>query len=656
MINKVLVANRGEIACRILKSLHASGFHSVAVFSDADRNARHVGMADEAVHIGPSPASQSYLSIERILDAVRSSGADAVHPGYGFLSENADFAQACADAGITFIGPSPEAIHLMGNKRVAKARMIEAGVPCIPGYQGADQSDETLLKEVARIGFPLMVKAAAGGGGRGMRLVNETDDVAAEIHSARRESLNAFGSQELILERAVINGRHIEIQVAADKAGNTIYLGERDCSVQRRHQKVIEEAPSPFVTPQMRKAMGEAAVEAARACKYLGVGTVEFLVDREGQFFFLEMNTRLQVEHPVTELVTGTDLVDWQLKIANGDMLPLRQEEVSLDGHAIEVRIYAEDPADSFMPQTGSIALWSPSQEPGIRVDHGIQTGDDVSPHYDPMLAKLISYGDTREDARRRLFHALGETRLLGVTTNKSFLRQLISHPDFVAGQATTDLIDASVLAQATNQARLTGHSLKVAGLCLLLARAGTAYEPWLWGQTAITEKRLILETNGETRDLRIRYAEKRFAVLAEDNTEEFQVMAFGANAFEYISGGARRRVCFALAKDTLFLDDTETTYAVIDATYRPAASETATGSGQVAASTEGMIILVAAVEGAVVQKGQLLFTIEAMKMEHRHLADCDGKILRVSASEGAQVKKGQIMVEIAPDAKEEDA
>ncbi len=358
-LKKILIANRGEIACRIQRTAQALGYRTVAVFSDADADALHVRMADEAVKLGPAPVQQSYLNIPAILDATRRTGADAIHPGYGFLSENAGFALACRDAGITFIGPSPEAIELMGSKRLSKIAMIEAGVPCINGYQGAEQDDATLSREAERIGYPLMIKASAGGGGRGMRLVHDASDLLEQIRTARSEALNGFGSAELILEQALIEPRHVEIQLFGDRHGNLIYLGERDCSVQRRHQKVIEEAPCPVMTAELRQAMGEAALKAGRAVKYVGAGTVEFLLDARGQFYFLEMNTRLQVEHPVTELITGLDLVAWQLNIAEGQPLPLRQEQVQLTGHAMEVRLYAEDPAQGFLPQTGRVVAWS---------------------------------------------------------------------------------------------------------------------------------------------------------------------------------------------------------------------------------------------------------------------------------------------------------
>ena len=427
-ITKVLVANRGEIALRVMKTAKAMGYETVAVYSEADADAPHVKFADEAVCIGAPQVNQSYLVVEKIIEACKQTGANAVHPGYGFLSENTEFCAQCQANGITFIGPDPKAIELMGNKRLAKIEMLEAGVPCIPGYEGAEQSENVLLEKAKEIGFPIMVKATAGGGGRGMRLVWKAEEFLAQLKTAKSEALNAFGSDEIILEKAVVNPRHIEIQVFADRHGNCIYLGERDCSVQRRHQKVVEEAPSPFVNEALRQKMGEAAVNAAKACDYVGAGTVEFLTDDEGNFYFLEMNTRLQVEHPVTELVTGVDLVAWQLIIAAGGLLPKTQEEVTINGHAMEVRLYAEDPALGFMPQTGKILSWQYAQDDGLRMDAGIQEGQEVTPYYDPMLAKVIAYGENRDVARRRLMSSLKNMNLLGVRCNRGFLYNILKH------------------------------------------------------------------------------------------------------------------------------------------------------------------------------------------------------------------------------------
>ncbi len=440
-INKILIANRGEIAVRVIRTARKLGFRTVAVYSEADANTLHVHEADQAVCIGAADVGESYLAPEKILAAAGKSGADAIHPGYGFLSENADFARACADKNITFIGPGAEAIELMGSKRLSKLAMIEAGVPCIPGYQGVEQDDDTLTARALEIGFPLMVKASAGGGGRGLRLVWEESELVEQIRSARSEASNAFGSGELILERTLIEPRHIEIQVFADTHGNAIYLGERDCSIQRRHQKVVEEAPSPFVDPELRQRMGEAAVNAAKACDYRGAGTVEFLVDSDRNFYFLEMNTRLQVEHPVTEAITGLDLVEWQLNVAAGGTLPLTQDEVTLAGHAVEARLYAEDPRNNFMPQTGHIVHWEFPRRDGVRVDHGIREGQDISSHYDPLIAKVIAFAPNRKTAIRQLASAVQDIHLLGLNNNKLFLQNILRHPVFIDGGATTAFI-----------------------------------------------------------------------------------------------------------------------------------------------------------------------------------------------------------------------
>src|SRR5688500_18440198 len=455
MFDRILVANRGEIACRVMRTARRMGYRTVAVYSEADATSPHVKLADEAVYIGPAPAAQSYLSIAALLDAAKKTGANALHPGYGFLSERADFAQACADASLVFIGPPPAAIRAMGDKAFAKRRMLEAGVPCAPGYLGDDQSDARLQQEANALGFPLLVKAVAGGGGRGMRLMRGASEVAAALAAARREAESAFGDGTLMLERLIERGKHIEIQVFADAHGHVIHLGERDCSAQRRRQKVIEEAPSPVVSAALRDAMGRDAVAAAHAVGYVGAGTVEFIVDAQLKHWFLEMNTRLQVEHPVTECITGLDLVEWQLRVAAGEPLPLTQEQVRFDGHAIEVRLYTEDPYAQWRPQTGRIAHWQPDAaralgvpglhagaRHGVRVDDGITEGTTVGPHYDAMVAKLIAHGRDRADAVRRLVAALDASPLLGVRNNARFLRDLLLSEAFTNAQLTTSMLD----------------------------------------------------------------------------------------------------------------------------------------------------------------------------------------------------------------------
>ncbi len=656
MFNKVLIANRGEIAVRIIKSVRAAGYRSVSVYSEADSNAAHVALADEAVCIGPPSVSESYLASDKIIEAAKKTGADAIHPGYGFLSESAEFAQSCLDAGIVFIGPSPEAIGLMGNKRVAKKRMIDAGVPCIPGYQGEDQSDKTLMKEAESVGFPIMIKAAAGGGGRGMRLVENGASVEEALSSARSESLSAFGSDELILERAVVNGRHIEIQVVADGSGNVVYLGERDCSIQRRHQKVIEEAPSPFVDEALRQKMGEAAVNAAAACNYCGAGTVEFLVDEDGSFYFLEMNTRLQVEHPVTELVTGVDLVDWQLQIAAGKPLPLSQTEISLTGHAIEARLYAEDPAGGFIPQTGNIALWREAQGEGIRIDHGVVEGGDVSPYYDPMLAKVIAYGRDREEARRRVLRAIAETRLLGVTTNRPFLSQILSDERFVEGNVTTAFIDDATMAEATRASQPTAENVSLAGALFATLNQPSRTGDRRWSNADAMDLHLSLSSVDAVNAVTIAFEGEDFVVGIGEASHRVSLHCFGDGECVYTSNGVRRSAFYVLDDDQLFLDAGGQVITVENTTYAPALSEDGEGSGRIAATTEGLVVLVAVKPGDVVTKGQTLVTIEAMKMEHRLTADVDGTVSNVPAVEGTQVKKGQLMAEIEVESTSEAA
>src|SRR5215475_12394117 len=436
---KILIANRGEIALRILRTAKRLGYGTVAVYSDADRDALHVREADSAVRIGEALPAQSYLRIEAIIAAAKACGASAVHPGYGFLAENEDFAQACREAGLIFIGPSPESIRAMGNKAGAKEIMQKAGVPCVPGYQGTDQSDAVMLAEAKKTGFPVMIKAVAGGGGRGMRLLADASSFPDALRSARSEAQGAFGDPTVILERAIVDPRHIEIQVFGDRHGNAIHLGERDCSVQRRHQKLIEEAPSPAVTAQLREKMGAVAVAAVRSLGYEGAGTLEFLFDATGSFYFMEMNTRLQVEHPVTEAITGLDLVELQLRIARGEPLHLRQEDIKFSGHAIEVRLCSEDAAHDFMPQSGRMLRWQMPE--GIRVEHALQSGSEIPPFYDSMIAKVISHGVDREQARGKLICALEQTVAFGVTTNQSFLMSCLRHPLFGRGLATTDFI-----------------------------------------------------------------------------------------------------------------------------------------------------------------------------------------------------------------------
>lgn len=649
-IQKILIANRGEIACRIQRTAQALGYRTVAVYSDADADALHVQMADQAIHIGPSPVQQSYLNIPAILDAARRSGADAIHPGYGFLSENADFARACEQAGLTFIGPSIAAIELMGSKRQSKIAMLAAGVPCIAGYQGAGQDDATLLREAERIGYPLMIKASAGGGGRGMRLVHNGSDLPAQLRTARSEALNGFGSDELILEQALIEPRHVEVQLFGDQHGNLIYLGERDCSVQRRHQKVIEEAPCPVMTAELRQAMGEAALKAGRAVNYVGAGTVEFLLDARGQFFFLEMNTRLQVEHPVTELITGLDLVAWQLLVAEGQPLPLTQDQVRLSGHAMEVRLYAEDPAQDFLPQTGRIMAWEPAQQHGARIDHGLREGQLVSPFYDPMLGKLIAHGATREEARRKLLRAVQDTVLLGVQSNQRLLVSLLQHPQFISGDFST----AFIAQHFSDHPCLHPYSpslenLALAAVLLYQTSALTHRKPLSgWRNNASVPLHYRLGLDEQNWPLQL-LAEPHgvFKVQVAERTIELKLIDHNTQSVTLEIDGLRQRHAYRLEADQLWLFTHPGSLRLEDRTHALIGSQTSVSSGTLKAPMDGAIVDVLVSEGSAVSKGQLLVVLEAMKMEHPLKAGIDGVLKRVQVKVGDQVKNRQVLLQV---------
>jgi geranyl-CoA carboxylase alpha subunit len=612
--SKILIANRGEIAWRIMRTAKAMGYRTVAVFSDVDREAPHAISADEAVHIGPPPVGESYLNMARILEAAKRTGADAIHPGYGFLSENAEFAAACENAGLTFIGPPPAAIAAMGNKAAAKRRMIEAGVPCVPGYQGADQSDDTLASEARKIGLPVMVKAAAGGGGRGMRLVTADGELVEAIRTARTEAESAFGSGELILEKAVVDARHVEIQVFADAHGNVIHLGERDCSVQRRHQKVIEEAPSPAVDESLRDRMGAAAVAAAKTIGYRGAGTVEFLLGSDGAFYFLEMNTRLQVEHPVTEMITGLDLVEWQLRVARGETLALRQEQVKFSGHAIEVRLYAEDAYAGFLPQTGRVGLWRPAAGAGIRIDHGMRDGFVISPFYDPMIAKVIAHGATREQARERLIKALRATLVLGPTTNKHYLIRLLEHPEFAAGQATTSFIGKHDFPAPTISDQHWGLA---AGLIWQMSAARYPVTLRGWRNSNPEPTPIKLTANGTMRIV-------------------------------FIGSPPAETATFLVDGRDIVVDLDSHTVRFHDATYDPPAAAAAGSDGKLRAPMDGKIVAIKVAAGDKVVRGQTLIVLEAMKIQHQIKAVADAQIDSISVKEGQQVSNRTVLVTMA--------
>jgi geranyl-CoA carboxylase alpha subunit len=649
-LKKILIANRGEIACRIQRTAQSLGYRTVAVFSDADADALHVQMADEAVNIGPAPVQQSYLNIPAILEAARRTGADAIHPGYGVLSENAGFARACEAAGLTFIGPGAEAIELMGSKRQSKIAMIEAGVPCIKGYQGAEQDNATLQREAERIGYPLMIKASAGGGGRGMRLVHNADDLPAQLRTARSEALNGFGSDELILEQALIDPRHVEVQLFGDQQGNLIYLGERDCSIQRRHQKVIEEAPCPVMTVELRKAMGEAALKAGRAVNYVGAGTVEFLLDARGQFYFLEMNTRLQVEHPVTELITGLDLVAWQLSIAEGHPLPLRQEQVQLNGHAMEVRLYAEDPARQFLPQTGQVTAWEPALQDGIRIDHGLLEGQHISPFYDPMLGKIIAHGATREEARRKLLRAVQDSVLLGVQSNQRLLASLLDHPQFALGDFSTGFIAEHFTGHECLTVQPPGaEHLAIAAALLYLASAEAHPAPlagWRNNASAPLHYRIGIAEQIWPVALQAQPGEPMRIEVAGRQLE-LKIIADDGRQLTLDLDGIRQRHAYRLEAGQIWLFTRPGSLHLVDCTQAPVSSQASVSTGTLKAPMDGAIVDVLVGEGSRVSKGQLLVVLEAMKMEHPLKSGIDGVLKRLQVKVGDQVKNRQILLEV---------
>ncbi|MBP1485582.1 acetyl/propionyl/methylcrotonyl-CoA carboxylase subunit alpha [Acinetobacter nosocomialis] len=638
--SKVLVANRGEIAVRVMQTAKAMGYQTVAVYSDADSHARHVQEADEAVYIGASKVSESYLSIAKIIEACKKTGADAVHPGYGFLSENTDFAQACIDNQITFIGPTASAIELMGSKRLSKIAMIEAGVPCVPGYEGDRQDLEYLAAQAEQIGFPIMVKASAGGGGRGMRLVQQASELVEALQTARSEAENAFGSGELILEKAVIAPRHVEIQVFGDTHGNYVYLFERDCSIQRRHQKVVEEAPCPVMTPELRQQMGEAAVAAAKACAYVGAGTVEFLLDASGAFYFLEMNTRLQVEHPVTELITGLDLVEWQLRVTNGEHLPLKQQELNFNGHAIEVRLYAEDPRQDFLPQTGKVLRWKPATLPNVRIDHGMLATDEVSSFYDPMVAKVIAYGKTRQDAIRLLARAVDDCVLLGVNSNKQFLVNLLRHPVVVTGDTNTAFIQQHF----QNDPSLHHQVLSLETLTIAAALFSQSKGTAVWQTGLGVPLPLKLQTADQQIQLQVSSVNNTFTVQFCDQSVCIDVLERTSEYLVYLIDGVRRRVQYVLDSDQLYLDRDNGNIVIRNVTYAAPEATDVAGDGKIRAPMDGAVVNILVNKGDQVVKGQTLLILEAMKIQQQIKADVDGVVEDVLGQQGQQVKKRQML------------
>jgi 3-methylcrotonyl-CoA carboxylase alpha subunit len=644
MFRKLLIANRGEIACRVIRTARSMGIATVAVYSDADANAMHVAMADEAIRIGPAPARESYLRGDIILEVARRTGAQALHPGYGFLSENADFAEACAASGVVFVGPPAHSIRAMGGKSEAKALMERAGVPLVPGYHGIAQDIETLSQEAERIGFPVLIKASAGGGGKGMRVVEHASDLAAAIEGAKREAISSFGDDRVLIERYLTRPRHVEIQVFADTHGNCVYLFERDCSVQRRHQKVIEEAPAPGMPPAMRQAMGEAAVEAARAVGYVGAGTVEFIVEGDS-FAFMEMNTRLQVEHPVTEAITGQDLVQWQLLVAAGGKLPLLQHELRINGHSFEARLYAEDPQRGFLPSVGVLAqLDLPTS--GVRIDSGVRKGDRIGVDYDPMIAKLITHGPDRATALRLLSNALADCAVLGVQTNLGLLRAIADNESFASGDFDTGFIgrhpDLLAPHPAPNDAIVAA-----AALAVLELPAGDP-DPWSagdgWLLNLESTRKLGLAINDASWDIEARHRPNGWALSWNDKTIHARSVPGGVS----VDGTVTKLKLFSEAgRQIVVSNGSNHAFTPVDALAPPRAA--LSSGGKITAPIPGLVAGVAVTVGDQVARGQVLVVLEAMKMELSLSAPADGIVTALRCEIGDMVDAGHELVELGP-------
>ena len=663
-IKKVLIANRGEIACRVIRTCARLGIATVAVYSDADKNALHVEIADQAVHIGAAAARESYLRIEKIITACKETGADAVHPGYGFLSENEDFAEACEKAGIIFIGPPPAAIAAMGGKSESKALMEKAEVPLVPGYHGDNQDADFLAKEAEKIGYPVLIKASAGGGGKGMRVVERTAEFHDALAGAKREGKASFGDDKVLIEKYLINPRHVEIQVFADRHGNTVYLFERDCSIQRRHQKVVEEAPAPLFDEKTRAAMGQAAVAAAKAIGYVGAGTVEFLLDARGQFYFMEMNTRLQVEHPVTELITGLDLVEQQIRAAEGHVLPFKQTDLAINGHAVEVRLYAEDPANNFLPGAGQIKfLRFPMESDTVRVDTGLReapfgNGDSVSIHYDPMIAKIMAHGATRAEAVQNLAKALDETLVYGPKTNLAFLRRVVRHPEFAAGKVSTRFIKAhehDLLPPAEKIADINFAAMALSLKAQTLHFGETVSDPWGlsggWRIGTVAEDlyRFKDHERDVTVTLRAQESEGHFTVQVDKNAYEARVIPSGYDISFDLRIGAEsfNAVLLRDAVQVVLLREGQTVEAVyLDPLA--ASGDADDAAGRLTAPMHGKVVALRVQSGDAVKKGQALVVVEAMKMEHTITAPADGTVKFIHAKVGDQVDEKLELISFA--------
>jgi 3-methylcrotonyl-CoA carboxylase alpha subunit len=656
MFRKILIANRGEIACRIMRTAKRLGVGTVAVYSEADAGALHVEMADEAVLLGPAPAAQSYLAIDKVIAAAVATGAEAIHPGYGFLSENARFAEACAKVGVAFIGPPAGAIHAMGSKSESKLLMEKARVPLVPGYHGVEQADSHLIGEAMRIGFPVLIKASAGGGGKGMRIVRAEHELPPAIEGARREAESAFGDERLLIEKYLERPRHVEVQVFADSHGNAVYIHDRDCSIQRRHQKVIEEAPAPGLSDETRKRMGEAAVAAAKAVGYVGAGTVEFLY-ADGQFFFIEMNTRLQVEHPVTEMIAGLDLVEWQLRVASGEKLPEGQAELSRYGHAMEVRLYAEDPAKGFLPATGRIAhLAWPSAANNLRIDSGVRTGDAISTYYDPMIAKVIAWGEDRTAAAQRLRRALMETEIAGLATNAGFLIDVLGHPAFLNEEIDTGFIERHRADLLPDDAGTPDRALALAAAFLVLstgqraaeaARRGDPHSPWAntngWRLNGEGGSSILLRDNaGKQRDARLTFSGESWSVAIDDGAP-LRLTSPRIDNGALVAGADHGRLRVTIVADgnqvTVIERGRATRIARIDVLAEAEAASV--GVGQLTSPMPGTVVRVMVEAGASVTRGQALMVVEAMKMEHTIAAHSDGVVKQVRFRAGDSVAEG---------------
>ncbi|MDE3116638.1 MAG: acetyl-CoA carboxylase biotin carboxylase subunit [Pseudomonadota bacterium] len=645
MFRSLLIANRGEIAVRVMRTAARLGLRTIAVYSDADAAAAHVALADEAVRLGPAPARDSYLKAETILAAAKQTGAEAIHPGYGFLSENADFADACAAAGIVFVGPPASAIRAMGLKDRAKALMADAGVAVVPGYLGDDQSTDHLVKEAARVGYPVLIKAVAGGGGKGMRRVDDAKDFKAALEGAKREARSSFGDERVLIEKYVTRPRHVEVQVFADGHGNAVHLFERDCSLQRRHQKVIEEATAPGMTEAMRKAMGEAAVKAAKAVGYVGAGTVEFIADasdglKMDRFWFMEMNTRLQVEHPVTEAVTGLDLVEWQLRVAAGEKLPKAQKDLKPHGHALEARLYAEDPAKNFLPSIGTLErLRFPEAADGLRVDSGVREGDAVTPYYDPMIAKVIAWDETREAAAAKLAHALSETRIAGVATNAGFLIRCLRHPDFVKGEIDTGFIERHREALLPPPAAPRPEILAQAALHVMAERTRSAgSSPW--------DAQDGFRLSGEAHEV-IEFVQGsgRAAVeITHHRGGGVSLVVVGAR----VSAEHPHAEAVRLPSGEVAVMEAGETFVL--PLYDPFAAAEAAGAAtdRIVAPMPGKIVQMLVTPGEKVTRGQPLAVLEAMKMEHTLSAPADAVVSSVEAAQGDQLGDGAVILRFA--------